>query len=382
VASRPRRCSRCAPQLRGHAPTRHRSEARACVRGCATISPPIPIERIVCHVRHACGQVFFAERKISKIDGLGADVKPAKVTSAAVIGAGTMGGGIAMCFADAGIDVTLVDMSSEAVERGVAIIRSNYEATAKKGRMSEAQVEARMGRITPASSYDHPGLANADVVVEAAFETMAVKRQVFGMLDKHCKPSALLATNTSTLSIDEIGVRPPSSCVPTALASAHRWPWARACRHRAPLNLEAPPHHLHAQQLCTHPPQSHCPSVPSPSATPMRQAATARPESVVGMHFFSPANVMPLLENVRSDASSDVSVATAMALGKKLKKKAVLARSCFGFIGNRMLEVRVSSRLLVACRPCHARYNLRGACARLFSSCAERPPSGLHARSR
>jgi len=227
----------------------------------------------------ALQQVFFAERKISKIDGLGADVKPAKVTSAAVIGAGTMGGGIAMCFADAGIDVTLVDMSSEAVERGVAIIRSNYEATAKKGRMSEAQVEARMGRITPASSYDHPGLANADVVVEAAFETMDVKRQVFGMLDKHCKPSALLATNTSTLSIDEIG------------------------------------------------------------------AATARPESVVGMHFFSPANVMPLLENVRSDASSDVSVATAMALGKKLKKKAVLARSCFGFIGNRMLEPYVQEAL-------------------------------------
>lgn len=157
------------------------------------------------------------------------------------------------------------------VAGGIGIIKGNYAASAKKGKLSEAQMAQRLGKISTAASLDDPALAEADVVVEAAFESMDVKRTIFGQLDRICKPTALLASNTSTLSIDAIG------------------------------------------------------------------EATSRPASVVGMHFFSPANVMPLLENVRSDASSDVAIATAMDLGKRLRKKAVLARSCFGFIGNRML---------------------------------------------
>jgi len=209
------------------------------------------------------------------------DVKPAAVTKAVVVGAGTMGGGITMCFADAGIDVTMVDTSEEAVTRGFGIIAANYEASAKKGKLSAEQLAGRLGRISTATSLSDEKVANADVVVEAAFESMAVKRAIFGELDRVCKPDALLASNTSTLSIDDIG------------------------------------------------------------------AATSRPQSVVGMHFFSPANVMPLLENVRSSASSDQAIATAMGLGKRLKKKAVLARSCFGFIGNRMLEPYIHEALFM-----------------------------------
>ena len=220
----------------------------------------------------ALQQVFQSERLIGKIDGLAKDVRPLEVRRAAVIGAGTMGGGIAMCFAEAGIDVTLVDRDEASLARGLAIVRANWEASAKKGKISADDVEARVGRIATSTSYASGGVAEADVVVEAAFERMEVKRAIFAALDEHCKPGALLASNTSTLSIDEIA------------------------------------------------------------------ASTTRPESVVGMHFFSPANVMPLLENVRGAASSDVSVATAMALGKRLRKKSVLAGNCFGFIGNRMLE--------------------------------------------
>ena len=220
----------------------------------------------------ALQQVFMSERLINKIEGLPKSVKPLKVQKACVIGAGTMGGGITMCFADAGIDVTMVDQSAEAIERGMKIIQGNYAASAKKGKLSEAAMAQRLAKISTAASLSDPQVAEADVVVEAAFERMDIKREIFGKLDAICKPTAILASNTSTLSIDEIG------------------------------------------------------------------AATTRPESVVGMHFFSPANVMPLLENVRSDKSSDVAIATAMDLGKRLRKKAVLARSCFGFIGNRMLE--------------------------------------------
>ena len=220
----------------------------------------------------ALQQVFLSERLISKVEGASPAVKPQRVSKAAVIGAGTMGGGIAMCFADAGINVTLVDQSSEAVERGLKIITSNYAATAKKGKLSEEEMGKRVGRIRTAVGFADDGVSDADVVVEAAFESLEVKHSIFKELDAVCKPSCLLATNTSTLDIGAIA------------------------------------------------------------------EAVKQPERVVGMHFFSPANVMPLLENVRSDSSSDMAIATAMDLGKRLRKKTVLARSCFGFIGNRMLE--------------------------------------------
>lgn len=215
---------------------------------------------------------FFAERQIGKIVGLGKGVKPRPVASALVVGAGTMGQGIAMCFASAGLPVTLLDSNEEALARGVATVRKNYEATAKKGRLTSEQVESNMGRIGTTTSYDDARVREADVAVEAAFETLEVKHAVMAALDAACKPGCVLATNTSTLDIDAIA------------------------------------------------------------------SATARPAEVVGMHFFSPANVMPLLENVRGTQTSDEVIATTMAIGKALRKKAVLARSCFGFIGNRMLE--------------------------------------------
>ena len=220
----------------------------------------------------AMQQVFGSERLISKVEGLPKDTKPLSVQSAAVIGAGTMGGGIAMCFAEAGIPVTIVDQSEEVLRAGLGLVRSNWEASAKKGKLRPEQVEARMALVRGATTYDDDGVKAADVVVEAAFERMAVKKEIFAALDESTKPSCLLATNTSTLSVDEIA------------------------------------------------------------------SATRRPSSVVGMHFFSPANVMPLLENVAASETSPQAIATAMALGKRLRKKAVLARNCFGFIGNRMLE--------------------------------------------
>jgi 3-hydroxyacyl-CoA dehydrogenase len=227
----------------------------------------------------ALQQVFMSERLISKVVGLPKDVKPKGVKKAAVVGAGTMGGGIAMCFAEAGIDVTLIDQSAEALERGLATCRRNWEATAKKGRISAEAVEERVSKLRGSTTYDDAGVREADVVVEAAFETMDVKRKIFAQLDAVAKPGCLLATNTSTLSIDEIAT------------------------------------------------------------------STSRPEDVIGMHFFSPANVMPLLENVKGERSSPQAVATAMGLGKRLRKKAVLAANCFGFIGNRMLEPYVREAL-------------------------------------
>ena len=207
-----------------------------------------------------------------KVEGLPKDVAPLAVQRAAVIGAGTMGGGIAMCFAEAAIPVTILDQSEEALRAGLGLVRSNWEASAKKGKISLEQVEARMALVRGATTYDDEGIKDADVVVEAAFERMAVKKAIFAALDEATKPECLLATNTSTLSVDEIAL------------------------------------------------------------------STRRPTSVVGMHFFSPANVMPLLENVAASESSPQAIATAMALGKRLRKKTVLARNCFGFIGNRMLE--------------------------------------------
>ncbi|WP_119681302.1 3-hydroxyacyl-CoA dehydrogenase NAD-binding domain-containing protein [Indioceanicola profundi] len=218
----------------------------------------------------ALQHVFFAERQIAKIPNLAADVKPREVRKVAVIGAGTMGGGIAMNFANAGIPVTILEMSQEAVDRGLGVIRKNYDATAAKGRMTAEQVEQRMGLLTPTLSYDD--LGDADLIIEAVFETLEVKHKVFEQLDRVAKPGAVLASNTSYLSIDTIA------------------------------------------------------------------GYTKRPADVLGMHFFSPANVMKLLEIVRGAQTAPDVLATALDVAKKIRKVGVVAGNCHGFIGNRMLE--------------------------------------------
>ncbi|MBA16265.1 MAG: 3-hydroxyacyl-CoA dehydrogenase [Sphingomonas sp.] len=216
--------------------------------------------------------VFFAERKASKIDDVPEDIKLRDIKRVGVIGAGTMGGGISMNFLSAGIPVTIVEMQQEALDRGVGIMRKNYESTAKKGRITQDQVEAAMGALTPTLSMDD--LADCDLIIEAVYESMDVKKDVFGKLDKIAKPGAILASNTSYLSIDEIA------------------------------------------------------------------ASTSRPGDVVGMHFFSPANVMKLLEVVRGEKTDKDVLATVMALSKKIRKVAVVSGVCYGFIGNRMLIPR------------------------------------------
>lgn len=218
----------------------------------------------------ALRHMFFAERAAAKIDSIDTSVEPAKIQRVGIIGAGTMGGGIAMCFAQAGIQVTLIDMSDEAVTAGISKIKTNYDISVKRGRLSEDQVEAIMSQIKPSSHFED--LADADMVIEAVFENLAVKKEVFARLDTICKADAVLASNTSYQSIDDIA------------------------------------------------------------------AATSRPESVLGMHFFSPANVMKLLEVVKGDKSNDRVIATAMAVGKQIGKTSVLSGMCYGFIGNRMLR--------------------------------------------
>jgi 3-hydroxyacyl-CoA dehydrogenase len=220
------------------------------------------------------GQIhsFFAEREVSKVKGLSKDTPVRAVNSIGIIGAGTMGGGIAMNFANVGIAVTIVEMKQEALDKGLGIIRKNYENSAKKGRITSQQVEDRMALITGSLSYDD--FNSVDLVIEAVFENMAVKKEIFAKLDAVCKPGTILASNTSTLDIDEIA------------------------------------------------------------------SATRRPEDVVGMHFFSPANVMKLLENVRGSKTSDEVKATVMAVAKKIKKVGVLVGNCHGFVGNRMLHRR------------------------------------------
>ncbi len=215
---------------------------------------------------------FFAEREAAKIPDVPADTPVKEVRRAAVIGAGTMGGGIAMCFANAGIPVTVVEVSRDALDRGLGIVRRNYEATAAKGRLRPEDVERRMGLIQ--GTVDFGAVADADLVIEAVFEEMALKKEVFARLDGICKPDAVLATNTSTLDVDEIA------------------------------------------------------------------AATRRPESVIGTHFFSPANVMRLLEVVRGARTSKPVIATAMAVGRRIGKVPVLVGVCYGFVGNRMLHQR------------------------------------------
>jgi len=216
--------------------------------------------------------MFFAERQAAKIDGLAKDIQLRDIKKVGVIGAGTMGGGISMNFLAKGIPVTIVEMVQENLDRGVGVIRKNYEASAAKGRFTTEQVEAMMGALTPSLSLDD--LADCDLVIEAVYESMDVKKEVFGKLDAICKQGAILASNTSYLDVDEIA------------------------------------------------------------------AATSRPQDVVGMHFFSPANVMKLLEVVRGAKTADDVLATAMAIGKKIGKVAVVAGVCHGFIGNRMLSTR------------------------------------------
>src|SRR5881396_812043 len=215
---------------------------------------------------------FFAEREAAKIPDVPADTPAKEIKKAAVIGAGTMGGGIAMNFANAGIPVTVVEVAPEALERGLGLVRKNYEATASRGRLTPADVDKRMGLIT--GTTDFKAVADADIVIEAVFEEMPIKKEVFAKLDAICKPDAVLATNTSTLDVDEIA------------------------------------------------------------------SATKRPESVVGTHFFSPANVMRLLENVRGKKSSKTTTATAMTIGRRIGKVPVLVGVCHGFVGNRMLHQR------------------------------------------
>ncbi|MFL6747346.1 MAG: 3-hydroxyacyl-CoA dehydrogenase NAD-binding domain-containing protein [Sphingomicrobium sp.] len=215
---------------------------------------------------------FFAERKAAKIENIPDDTHPRSVKKVGVIGAGTMGGGIAMNFLSAGIPVTIVEMSQEALDRGTGVMRKNYEATAAKGRMTGEQVEQAMGLLSP--TLDFSALADCDLIIEAVFETMEIKKEVFGKLDKIAKPGAILASNTSYLNIDEIA------------------------------------------------------------------ASTGRPQDVVGLHFFSPANVMKLLEIVRGAKTAPDVLVTAMQLAKKIKKVAVVAGVCHGFIGNRMLMPR------------------------------------------
>ena len=217
----------------------------------------------------ALTHVFFAEREARRIPGLPADTEPLPIGAAAVIGAGTMGGGIAMSFANAGIPVALLEVSNEALERGLTVIRKNYAASVARGSLAAARAEQALALIRGVSDYQ--ALVSADIIIEAVFEDLTVKREVFATLDRVAAPHAILATNTSTLDIDAIA------------------------------------------------------------------ASTTRPAQVVGTHFFSPANVMKLLENVRGRQTSAQTIATVMALGKSLGKIAVLAGNCDGFIGNRML---------------------------------------------
>jgi 3-hydroxyacyl-CoA dehydrogenase len=214
--------------------------------------------------------VFFAERQASKIDDVPRDTPLRPVNSVGIIGAGTMGGGIAMNFANAGIPVTLLEINQEALDRGLAVCRKNYQRSAKKGRFTMDQVEQLMGLIRGTTSYQD--LAEVDMVIEAVFENPDIKLEVFRKLDAVCKPGAILASNTSYQNIDDIA------------------------------------------------------------------AVTSRPQDVLGMHFFSPANIMKLLEVVRGEKTADDVLATVMKLARKIRKVPVMSRVCYGFIGNRMLD--------------------------------------------
>jgi 3-hydroxyacyl-CoA dehydrogenase len=217
----------------------------------------------------AMRHLFLAERAAAKVPGLPADTAPRRIERVAIIGAGTMGGGIAMSFASAGIPVTLIESRDEALQRGLSTIRKNYATTVSKGKLAQAEADARLARIQP--TLDLAATAEADLVIEAVFEDMAVKQELFGKLDKLCRPDAVLATNTSRLDVDEIA------------------------------------------------------------------ASTSRPSSVIGLHFFSPANVMRLVEVVRGRDTSPEVIATSMDVVRRIGKLPVLVGVCDGFVGNRMV---------------------------------------------
>jgi 3-hydroxyacyl-CoA dehydrogenase len=214
--------------------------------------------------------VFFAERETRRVPDIGPDVQPRPVKSAAIVGAGTMGGGIAICFANAGIPVTLIDASEDALQRGLAVVDGTYESMVKRGRLSAEDKAKRLALIR--GTLDYKDASDADIFIEAVFENLELKKKIFAALDAVAKPGAILGTNTSTLDIDEIAT------------------------------------------------------------------AVKRPQDVVGLHFFSPANVMPLLEVVRTSKTAPDVIRTVMDLTRPLKKTPVLARVCYGFIGNRMME--------------------------------------------
>lgn len=229
----------------------------------------------------ALQHIFFAERKAAHIRNMPSDVRSRPLAKVAIIGAGTMGGGIAMNFLNAGIPVVLVDMNNEALTRGLSAIRNNYAISVARGRFTADDVEARLGLLEGVTGYD--AVDDADLVIEAVFENLDVKKKVFAELDRMAKPGALLATNTSTLDVDAIA------------------------------------------------------------------AATNRPQDVIGLHFFSPANVMRLVEIVRGRESAPDAVKTALDMCKRIGKVGVVVGVCFGFVGNRMLEPysRETHRLLL-----------------------------------
>jgi 3-hydroxyacyl-CoA dehydrogenase len=229
---------------------------------------------------------FFAEREARKIPDVPQDTPEIPISQTGVIGAGTMGGGIAMNIANVGLPVTIVETSQEALDRGLAVVRKNYENTAKKGRISQAEVESRCALIT--GTLELGDLADCDLVIEAVFENMAVKKQIFSKLDSIVKPGAILASNTSALDINEIA------------------------------------------------------------------SATSRPESVIGLHFFSPANIMKMLEVVRGEKTSKPVIKTSMSFAKRINKTAVLVGVCPGFVGNRILhprQVQANQLLLEGAKP-------------------------------
>ena len=213
---------------------------------------------------------FFAERKAAEIPGIGADVKPREVKSIGILGAGTMGTGIGLAFLNAGLPVTIVETDAAALEKGAARIRETILSNVTRGRLTAVEGKARLAALTPSLRLED--LGQADLIVEAVFENLALKREIFGKLDRIAKPGAILASNTSTLDVDQIA------------------------------------------------------------------AATRRPGDVVGMHFFSPANIMRLLEIVRGRATAKDTLATALVIAKRIGKVGAVSGVCFGFIGNRMLE--------------------------------------------
>ncbi|MES2341309.1 MAG: 3-hydroxyacyl-CoA dehydrogenase NAD-binding domain-containing protein, partial [Pseudomonadota bacterium] len=217
----------------------------------------------------ALRHIFFAEREVGKIPGLPA-MNPEPIRAAAVVGAGTMGGGIAMSLANSGVPTVLIDVSQEALDRGLRVVRANYEVTVQRGRMTPAELEQRMGLITGAVGLENA--RDADVVIEAVFEDMDLKKKILAELDKVCPPHTILGSNTSTLSVTELA------------------------------------------------------------------SVTGRPEKVVGLHFFSPAHVMRLLEIVRGGATSSQTLVTSLEIARKLKKIGVVSGDAFGFIGNRMMQ--------------------------------------------